>query len=420
MPDSYLETLVTAQNNHVARGITAVCSAHPTVLSAALDPIFTGDGPVLIEATCNQVNQDGGYTGMTPADFRDFVYGLAQQQGFETDRIILGGDHLGPNPWTSLGSAAAMDKACAMVADYARAGFTKIHLDASMSCADDPNPLPDEVIAHRAATLAAVAEENGIGQRLVYVIGTEVPVPGGATEHVDTLEPTSPQNAADTVALHQTAFAKAGIEAALERVIALVVQPGVEFGTSNVVDYDPARAKELVAARSEIGLLYEAHSTDYQTTEALRHLVQDGFGILKVGPWLTFALREALYALDRMADELGKPVALRAGMEKLMLQKPEYWQGHYHGSEAELAQQRHDSYSDRIRYYWTDPAAQGLVQKLMDSFGAEPLPASLATQYLPEAMQSLQKAGKPPTAQNLLRGNVQNVLKRYQHAVGAG
>ena len=66
---------------------------------------------MLIEATCNQVNQDGGYTGMTPADFRAFVEGIADRVGFARERLILGGDHLGPNPWRSLPAAEALDRA---------------------------------------------------------------------------------------------------------------------------------------------------------------------------------------------------------------------------------------------------------------------------------------------------------------------
>ena len=92
-------------------GITAVCSAHPLVIEAALRLAGSGDRTVLIEATCNQVNQDGGYTGMTPAAFREFVEGIAGKVGFDTGRIVLGGDHLGPNPWKGLPADEAMAKA---------------------------------------------------------------------------------------------------------------------------------------------------------------------------------------------------------------------------------------------------------------------------------------------------------------------
>ena len=69
------------------------------------------DPPIaLIEATSNQVNQDGGYTGMVPAQFRDFVQGIAERVGFPLARLVLGGDHLGPNAWTALPADEAMAK----------------------------------------------------------------------------------------------------------------------------------------------------------------------------------------------------------------------------------------------------------------------------------------------------------------------
>lgn len=78
-------------------GICSVCSAHPLVIEAALRFDLHTNNSVLIEATSNQVNQFGGYTGMQPADFRDFVYAIAREVGFPLERLILGGDHLGPN-----------------------------------------------------------------------------------------------------------------------------------------------------------------------------------------------------------------------------------------------------------------------------------------------------------------------------------
>ncbi len=139
-------------------GITSVCTAHPLAIEAALLQGMADGTSVLIEATCNQVNQDGGYTGMTPAGFRDFVTGIAGQVGFDTSRLILGGDHLGPNPWKALPAEEALRKAETMIDAYARAGFTKLHLDTSMGCRGEAAALPDEVTAQRAARLAGVAE----------------------------------------------------------------------------------------------------------------------------------------------------------------------------------------------------------------------------------------------------------------------
>ena len=136
---------------------------------------------------------------MKPADFRDFVHRIADRVGLSGDRIVLGGDHLGPNAWQALSADEAMARAEVLIEDYVRAGFRKIHLDCSMSCADDPAPLSDETIARRAARLCAVAERAHArtgGEPPVYVIGTEVPVPGGAAEELDTLAVTTPERGA--------------------------------------------------------------------------------------------------------------------------------------------------------------------------------------------------------------------------------
>src|SRR5665647_637245 len=131
---------------------------------------------------------------MRPADFRDLVHEIADRHGLPRDRVVLGGDHLGPNTWRPLGPEEAMDRADVLVEAYVLAGFTKIHLDCSMSCAGDPSPLTDDLVAERAARLAKVAEDTAVrargGSDLRYVVGTEVPVPGGAHETIEGLSPT--------------------------------------------------------------------------------------------------------------------------------------------------------------------------------------------------------------------------------------
>lgn len=416
MSTSALLALRPARLSARPQGITSVCSAHPVVIAAALGLGRARGRAVLIEATCNQVNQEGGYTGMTPAAFRAFVLGIAGAEGFDPAKLILGGDHLGPNPWRNLPSAEAMDRARVMIAAYAAAGFAKLHLDCSMSCQDDPTPLPDAVIAARAADLAAVAEAHAPAPP-VYVIGTEVPVPGGALELVEHLAVTTPQAAQATVALHRAEFAARGIAPALDRVIGLVVQPGVEFGNENVVAYRPEAARALVAALDDLPLLYEAHSTDYQTVDALAALVRDGFAILKVGPGLTFALREALYGLDQIASELSPGRAtLRDAMEALMRDRPEHWARYYPGTPDHQRLQRHFSYSDRIRYYWTDPRAQAAVEALMATLGDRALPEPLISQYLGGLYPLVMLGEVAPQAPALLRAAITRVLDVYDQA----
>jgi D-tagatose 6-phosphate 4-epimerase len=402
-------------------GVTSICTAHPLAIEAGLSFALRTGQRVLIEATCNQVNQEGGYTGMTPGDFRKFVEGIAERVELDPSRVILGGDHLGPNPWKHLAADEAMRRAKAMIEAYAQAGFAKLHLDTSMGCAGEPAALADEITAERAASLAKVAEAVvGNGAPPIYIIGTEVPVPGGAQHAVDSLEVTRPEAALQTVEVHRKAFSDAGLEAAFARAIGVVVQPGVEFASTEVIPYKPEKAVRLVAAMTSLpGFVFEAHSTDYQPAACLDALVRDGFAILKVGPWLTFALREALYGLDCIAHVLHpSPIddRLPDAMEALMLKEPENWRKYYQGSSDEVRLQRHFSFSDRIRYYWPRPEARAAVDRLFAKLGDRPIPEPLISQYLGGLYPEVLDGSLSARPRDLVVGAARQVLRRYDHA----
>ena len=404
-----------------AVGMPSVCSAHPLVLEAAALQALQDGGAVLVEATSNQVDQFGGYTGMRPADFRDLVFAIADRVGLPRNRVILGGDHLGPNTWRGLGPQAAMDRADALVEAYVAAGFTKIHLDCSMVCAGDPAPLTDDVVAGRAARLAAVAEATAVREfgesSVLYVIGTEVPVPGGAHETIEALAPTSDTAARATLATHEKAFAEAGLAAAWDRVVGFVVQPGVEFDHASVVDYVRDRTTDLRrVVDGYASLVFEAHSTDYQTVEKLTELVEDHWAILKVGPGLTFALREALFALAAIEDELvpaGDRSDLVAVVERRMLDDPHWWQGYYEGNAHDQKLARQYSYSDRVRYYWPDPEIHAAESRLLANLAAIEIPLPLLSQHLPGQYARVRRGEVALEPAALAVDHVRDVLRVY-------
>lgn len=417
-----LSQLAAGRRAGVSAGVTSVCSAHPIVLRAALRFGRDHRSTVLIEATCNQVNHLGGYTGMTPLDFAALVARIAAEEGCPPSLIQLGGDHLGPNPWRDRPAEEAMAEACRMIEAYVAAGFRKLHLDASMGCLGEPSALDDAATARRAARLALVAEDTAARLGLpppFYVIGTEVPPPGGADHALAGITPTAPEAARQTLAVHEAVFAEAGLQAAFARAIGLVVQPGVEFGNHNVVIYDPARQHLTGLLADHPQFVFEAHSTDYQGTAPLAALVRDGFQILKVGPELTFVLREALYALDLIASDLlpdYPPRALKTEMEALMLAEPGHWQRHYPGTPEAQAWLRHYSLSDRIRYYWTHPRAQAAVARLTEALAGQRIPAPVLAQHLPAAMGF---ADRPLDPEALLIWRVGLTLAAY-HAAHSG
>jgi D-tagatose-1,6-bisphosphate aldolase subunit GatZ/KbaZ len=423
MSGAILKEIAEANRASGIRGIYSVCSAHRQVIEAAFLQAQADESPILIEATCNQVNQEGGYTGMSPSDFRDYVLAIATEFNFPADRVILGGDHLGPNPWRSKPVAQAMAAAKTMVESYVRAGFTKVHLDASMACADDPKALTDDAIAERAADLCKSAESAAEPARApYYIIGTEVPVPGGAHEDLQELAVTRVQDLVHTIEIHKDVFETRGLQEAWNRVIGVVVQPGVEFDHARVIDYKSEKAKALSQAVLRYdGLVYEAHSTDYQTEAALTDLVRDHFAILKVGPGLTYAAREAIFALSRIEQEWITDRALSNIQQKLdevMLAKPHYWDQYYLGDDVERAFARKYSFSDRLRYYWPDPAVDASLQVLVKNLSASPPPLTLLSQFVPSAFKAIRNGELANDPLSIIRHRIREILAQYARACG--
>ena len=392
-----LKQIVKAQKEGRAVGIYSCCSANEYVIRAALLKGKKDNSCVLIESTANQCDQYGGYTGMKPADFKAFVEDIAKEIGFDTNKLFLGGDHLGPLTFTSLNEEEAMKEADELIRCYVSAGFTKIHIDTSMRVKDDDvnTRLSDETIARRGARLAKVAEEayaklletNPDAIEPVYIVGSEVPIPGGAQGAVDEgVQVTKPEDFKATLNTFEKAFKDNGLDHAWSNVIGIVVQPGVEEKDSGCTEYDRAKAVDLCAAiRDYDNIVFEGHSTDYQTKIKLRVMVEDGIAILKVGPGFTFMMRQALFALADIENELLKDKAshFKDVLDAAMLKDTKYWSKHYIGTEEEVALKRKYSFSDRCRYYMPVPEVKQAMQTMIQNLRTKGIPLNLLTQYMP-------------------------------------
>jgi D-tagatose-1,6-bisphosphate aldolase subunit GatZ/KbaZ len=428
------EVLARLRDDHLTGrrgGEFAVCSANRFVLAAAMHMLIGQDGHLLVEATANQVNQYGGYMGMTPADFCIYIDRLAGSLEIDGQRVLLGADHLGPHVWRDQPAAIAMAKAMELARHYVTAGFVKLHLDASMRCIDDPpNALLPATIARRTALLCQAAEGAAAklppaAPRPLYVIGTEVPPPGGGLTDTLPLQVTRPQDVAEMIELTQQCFDTSGLQDAWRRVIGMVVQPGVEFGDEHAMAYDPHRAVALSDYHQNLpGLMtYEVHATDYQPPNALRALVKDHYTILKVGPSLSNAVREAIFSLAQIEVEWltrrqqSAQSHLREIIEQVMQQNPAYWQSHYQGTPQQLRMLRAFSLRDRIRYYWRHPKVATALKQLLNNLQAS-MPSSLLSQYFPDIYPSALATGVEPSPDVLIRLRVQRTLKPYQKACG--
>ncbi len=426
-----MRNIIEKRKKGIPCGIASYCSANELVIEAAMEQALRFDDDVLIEATANQVNQFGGYTSMLPADFKEFVYKIADQVGFPREKIILGGDHLGPLTWAGEPEASAMEKAEELVKLFVKAGYKKIHLDTSMKLADDPadTGLADEIIARRGARLYAACEEayqelvkeNPAEERPAFIIGSEVPIPGGAQEAEDSVSVTKPEALKKTIAAYEAEFAKNGLEDAFQNIIGIVVQPGVEFGDDDIIHYNREKAVALCAAAGEYpNLVLEGHSTDYQSPKNMKMMVEDGIAILKVGPALTFALREALFALSMM-EEVLVPAEARANfiqvLEDTMLKNPGNWAKHYHGTEEQLYIKRKYSFSDRCRYYFAQPEIVACMKKLFANIDACDIPMGMLHQYMPYQYIKVRDGKLQKKAAMLAKDQVVQMIEDYNYAV---
>ena len=432
----YLQDIVTKQKQGIHEGICSVCSSSPFVIDAAIVQAIRTGTPVLIEATANQVNQMGGYTGMKPADFRDYVLGRAAALGLPAERVILGGDHLGPVAWQKRGAAEAMDLAEELTYEFAKAGFAKIHLDASMPLGEEVT-LTTEEIADRTVRLCKASErgfaeyKNEAADAFApeYVIGSEVPTPGGSGEE-DALSVTKPEALQEMLDCFEEKFAAAGLaegeDSPWSRIIAAVVQPGVEFGNDSVHEYVPEEAKKLTEAAKAIpNIVLEGHSTDYQNEGSLKRMVEDGIAILKVGPALTFAAREALYDLAMMEIDLCVDGAMEAEdssdfievLDEVMREDPSSWQGHYTSEEPESTMLRKYSYSDRSRYYMHRPEVKAAIEQLMKNLSGR-IPLPLLSQFMPAQFIHVREGKLEPEPEALVIDKVCDELSRYWRACG--
>lgn len=382
-----LTPIIRAVRQQIGPAIPAVVSVQPDVIAAALRQARDHDMPALIEAPADEVNQFGGHSGLTPADFAALVRDIAGGQGLEAVPLILGADRLGPWLWPALAPDAAMTHAERMVMDFVAAGFTRLHFDG-----------PD---AAGTARLVAAAEAHAPAPDLLC---HGLPA---SFEPVDGV--TSPETLARTLELHEAAFAEAGLNAAWKRVRTVSVHLGMGFGPALIERFDMGQPDRLSAVLPDHGrIALEARDVDYQSARACADLTRRNVAVLKLGPSLSFAWREALYALSHVLNWQDGSAHISERMEDLMLADPAAWQEDYRGPPAVQRVLRHFGFTDRIRHYW--PRAAAAVEALCEGIDATGLPHPLLLQYLPPEILARAARLDLPPAQAILQAQVEDAL----------
>lgn len=427
-----LFSILDKRRNGIHAGIPSFCSANKIVIEAIMSQAKRFDDIVLIEATSNQVNQYGGYMAMTSVDFKEYVYEIADRIEFDKENIILGGDHLGPLPWCDKDEDFAMENAKKLVYDCVKAGYTKVHLDTSMKLGSDPvdEPLSNETIARRGAILykecdrayKELLEENPDAVHPVYIIGSEVPIPGGSQEDEDTLQVTTPHDFEQTIITYRNVFHQLDLDDAWNYIIGVVVQPGVEFGNSDICVYDRQKAKDLCRELTKFpNIIFEGHSTDYQPPSKLKEMVEDGIAIIKVGPALTDAVRQAMFSLSMIEDELIENKDERSNfievLEEEMLKNDKDWKKHYHSDELTNHLLRKYSFSDRSRYYFSNENVVKAQDKLFENLSKTTIPLTMIHQYMPLQYVKVRDGKIKNEPRELVKDSVVCLVEDYNFAV---
>ena len=433
----FFQRLIESRQRGKPQGICSVCSAHPRVIAAAMAEAQDGEMPLFIESSANQVNQFGGTSGLQPGGFREFVFAAAGRIAFPEGKIVLGGGHLGPSPWRNEPAEQAMQRACDLTADCVRAGYTKIHLEAGTILKGDPQdgyggPAP-EVIARRIARMAAAAERAfresgraGGGRNAsppVYLIGVDVPSQGDGPAQEGSREVTEVRDFEQILAACRTEFVEAGVEDAWTRVMGAVVRPGIGYGDHEVLEYDRGKSADLIAAaKLHSNLILEATCTDYQRPEHLNQLVEDGVSVLEVGPALTFAMRECLFALECIEKEIfgwtykARLSQLGMFLDKAMRDNPVHWQDNFSGSPQDLYLALKYSRSDPSRHYWQVPMVADAVDFLIENLKQADMPPTLISQYLPRHYPEIAEGRLKADPEQLIQASIRMVLKDYSVA----
>lgn len=367
---------------------------------------------------------------MTPADFAAFVHRIAFEVGISEEAVVVGGDHLGPLPWVDLAEDEAMRKAEELVEACVMAGYSKIHLDTSMRVAsDDPDkPFLTRTCAERGARLCQACEKafaeykrtHPNAPQIVYVIGSEVPVPGGDF-NAGEMGVTTAKDAINTFAIYKEVFENAGLKEAFDRVVAIVVEMGVEFHEFRLDEYDRRKTADLVKAVRNLPLCIEGHSSDYQTAENLRRMCEDGVAILKAGPAMTFSQREALFALEAIEQEVyrdqpGKLSRYRRTLDKAMMDDPSSWESYYAGDKNQQRIARAYSFYDRCRYYFAKSEVVAARQRLIDNLSGNVIPLCLLSQYLPNQYYRVRSGELRNEALDILLDRIGDRIDRYLYA----
>lgn len=362
----------------IKRTVFAACPNSISVIRAALKSSKRCDAPVKFAATLNQVDLDGGYTGLTHSAFVKTIRLHARNLNVKSP-VIIAIDHGGPwlkdqhrtEKWSYKKTMSAVKKSFEAAIE---AGFDLIHVDPTVDITlPGSQQISIEVVAERTIELISHAEKFRLVNkfpRISYEVGTEE-VHGGLADL---------QIFKRFLEMLKQGLKKEGIEEVWPCFV--VGKVGTDLHTST---FDPSVARELTAIARDYGSLIKGHYSDNVTNPEA--YPESGMGAANVGPEFTekeydgLAELEDLQLLLASEGRIGKPAGMKkqlwesvikSGRWKKWLQTGETPDNFY---SADPTRQEW-LIKTGCRYIWEDPEVVSARAKLYSNIGLQGIDAA--------------------------------------------
>ncbi len=361
----------------VRRTIFAACPNSPAVISASIRAAKRNNAPIYFAATLNQIDCDGGYTGMTQAEFTRTIRFEVEKNHF-TGPVIIAIDHGGPwlkdrqrtEKWSV---QDAMDGVKKSFEAAVLAGYDLIHVDPTVDINVPKGQIIDiHLVAARTVELISHVEtfrkKKGL-PAISYEVGTEE-VHGGLAD----------EKTFDTfIEDLKNGLVNVGLSDVWPCFI--VGKVGTDLDTTV---FDPVVAKTLTSKVRPLGSYIKGHYTDDVANPEEYPLC--GMGAANVGPEFTMSEYRALCELEELEVkyEAEGRVAVLSHMKDVLckaVHESHRWEKWLHEDEKgkdlqELTPERQDwIVATCCRYIWQQPAplaARGFLYANLRRLGIDP------------------------------------------------
>lgn len=272
--------------------LLGICPVSRSTIRASIECAKLLNFPLIFVATLNQVDIDGGYTGLTQKDFVNLVKQECEALEFSGPTIIAL-DHGGP--WLKdkhviekLGWEETVEWVKKSIEGCIKAGYDLLHIDTTVDIRlKDKGGISIDAIAARTAELMEYSEEvrkeNDV-PRLSYEVGTEE-VHGGIT---------SPRLFREFIIKLREELKKRN----LENVWPCFIVGDIGTYLAPVNMFNSEKARTLVEIAKAYGLYVKGHYTDYVSNP--EGYPKAGMGGANIGPELAHAEYIALEELVQL------------------------------------------------------------------------------------------------------------------------